>query len=53
MVKNEDNRGTNAILGNRKHSKSKFDFEDQGIKAIISGNKGTSTPTPEKALLLQ
>ena len=37
-------KGTQAILGNRKHSKSRFCFGEQGH--FFEGNKGTGTPTP-------
>ena len=46
--KNKGNRGTQAILGNREHRKSRFFFffgtREQGH--FFEGNKGTGTPPP-------
>ena len=48
--KNEGNRGTKAILGNREHRKSRFWFWGTGDKGhLFQGNKGTGTPPPPKA----
>ena len=43
--KNEGNRGTKAILGNREHRKSRFWFWGTGDKGhLFQGNKGIGTP---------
>ena len=44
MPKKKGNRGTEAILGNREHTKSRFCF--WGTRPFFRGNKGTGTPPP-------
>ena len=40
MDKNEGNRGSKAMFGSRKHRKSRFDFGEQGSKAMyFSGTR--------------
>ena len=51
--KNKGNRGTQAILGNREHRKSRFFWGgNKGTKPFFRGEQGNRYPPPKRASIL-